>query len=122
VFSFREEFSRLRGRLSPAHGIPLPFLAHLIGAVVASRWRLTSINAEFAVSPTYPPLLAVPADISDEMLKPIFSYRSKGRISALSYLHPNGAALCRSSQPKPGVLGARCPQVRHLLIRLCLLR
>lgn len=54
-----------------------------------SQWRFTTINDSFAFSPTYPRLLAVPSKISDNVLRHIGTFRSKVRIPALSYVHPN---------------------------------
>ena len=71
-------------------------------------WRVTYINAAYEECPTYPNKLIVPATISDEELKEVFSYRSKGRVPALTYYHLNGAAMTRSSQPMPGMTYKTC--------------
>jgi hypothetical protein len=58
------------------------------------------VNAEYRVSETYPHQFIVPAIISDEVLKIVALYRSKGRLPVLSWINPqNNAALLRSSQP-----------------------
>ncbi|KAM3415627.1 hypothetical protein BST61_g9148 [Cercospora zeina] len=80
-----------------------------------SAWRLTSINQDYAFSPTYPSVLCVPANISDNLLKYGGPYRSKSRIPALTYLHSNGGSITRSSQPMPGLAGKRNPQDERLV-------
>lgn len=58
-------------------------------------------------SPTYPPVVAVPRQASDEMLAAVCAHRSKARIPILCYFHQaSGASITRCSQPLTGVLGA----------------
>lgn len=60
--------------------------------------------------------MAVPAQITDEQLKKIGAFRSKGRIPVCIWLHSkNGAALLRSSQPMVGMTRSRCVQDEQLL-------
>ena len=67
-------------------------------------WRLTQANKNYEVCPTYPSLLAVPAQISDDVLRVASTFRTKSRLPSLSWVHPtSGACLCRSSQPKVGL-------------------
>jgi myotubularin-related protein 6/7/8 len=67
-------------------------------------------------SPTYPALLAVPAAISDNVLKYAGQYRSRARIPVLSYLHPvNNCTITRSSQPMAGFRGNRSIQDEKLV-------
>ncbi|KAL3320051.1 Myotubularin- protein 2 [Cichlidogyrus casuarinus] len=71
--------------------------------IVVNGWKITNINADFKLSETYPPVLAVPKDASDELLKEVAKCRSKGRIPVLSWLHPvSKASLTRASQPLVG--------------------
>lgn len=78
-------------------------------------WRVTDINHDHSYSPTYPHVLCVPQQISDNILKYCGSFRSKARIPALAYLHPNGGSVTRSSQPLVGVQGKRNPQDEKLV-------
>jgi len=56
--------------------------------------------------PTYPNVFVVPADIPDSVLTHAAKFRSKGRISVLSYVHPRThASLTRCSQPLSGISG-----------------
>ncbi len=43
-------------------------------------WRISTVNQEFKLCETYPQLLGVPLATSDEDLKAVASFRSKGRI------------------------------------------
>ncbi len=75
-------------------------------------WRVTHANSSLHrdVCATYPPILAVPQSISDEVVKGAALFRSSGRFPCLSWAPPLGQALrasygfiCRSSQPNVGV-------------------
>merc|ERR1712137_728956 len=60
-------------------------------------------NHNFEISPTYPYEFAIPAAVTDNHLLLSASYRSKNRVPVLSYLHHNGASICRCAQPKKGM-------------------
>ncbi|XP_071411466.1 phosphatidylinositol-3,5-bisphosphate 3-phosphatase MTMR2 isoform X2 [Pithys albifrons albifrons] len=71
-------------------------------------WRLTKINERYELCDTYPAILAVPVNIPDEELKRVASFRSRGRIPVLSWIHPESqATITRCSQPMVGVSGKR---------------
>jgi myotubularin-related protein 6/7/8 len=57
------------------------------------NWRISTINQTYELIPTYPSLLGVPSKISDNTLRHIAKFRSKGRIPSLSYLHTNKVLL-----------------------------
>ena len=79
-------------------------------------WRISTINADYAFSPTYPALLAVPSKISDNTLKYAANFRSRARIPTLSYLHPiNNCTITRSSQPFVGLRMKRSIQDERLV-------
>ena len=68
------------------------------------RWRLSIANDSYKLCPSYPALLAVPEQTSDQRLFLHAAERSKGRFPVLTWLHPDTATpLCRSSQPKSGI-------------------
>ncbi|KAL8720617.1 MAG: hypothetical protein Q9225_002553 [Loekoesia sp. 1 TL-2023] len=82
-------------------------------------WRISKINTDYAFSPTYPALLAVPSTISDNTLNYAGRYRSRARLPALTYLHPvNNCSITRSSQPLVGVRGNRSIQDEKLLLAI----
>ena len=63
---------------------------------------------------TYPQALFVPTCASTVILVGSASFRSKGRLPVLTYLHKNQAALCRCSQPLSG-FSARCVEDEQLM-------
>lgn len=69
------------------------------------EWVLSDINSNYEICDTYPAVLAFPAKCSQDVLKSSASFRSRGRLPALSYLHRNGASITRCSQPKVGLIG-----------------
>lgn len=80
-----------------------------------TAWRISDINHDYQYSETYPSTLCVPRAVSDNMLKYGGSFRSKSRIPALAYLHPNGGSITRASQPLVGFKGKRNPQDEKLV-------
>ncbi|KXJ94407.1 protein-tyrosine phosphatase-like protein [Microdochium bolleyi] len=79
-------------------------------------WRISSLNKDYAFSPTYPGMLVVPSQISDNVIKYAGAYRSRQRIPVLTYLHPlNNCSITRSSQPLVGFRGARSIQDEKLV-------
>ncbi|XP_077661671.1 phosphatidylinositol-3,5-bisphosphate 3-phosphatase MTMR2 isoform X4 [Eretmochelys imbricata] len=71
-------------------------------------WRITKINERYELCDTYPAILVVPVNIPDEELKRVASFRSRGRIPVLSWIHPESqATITRCSQPMVGVSGKR---------------
>ncbi|KAJ1732159.1 phosphatidylinositol-3-phosphatase ymr1 [Coemansia biformis] len=79
------------------------------------HWRFSEANRGFGLCATYPPVLVVPARISDTTLTYAARHRSKGRLPVLSYLHTNGASITRSSQPMVGLKQARSVQDEKLV-------
>eukprot|EP00516_Mucochytrium_quahogii_P008714 CAMPEP_0203765616 /NCGR_PEP_ID=MMETSP0098-20131031/18510_1 /ASSEMBLY_ACC=CAM_ASM_000208 /TAXON_ID=96639 /ORGANISM=" , Strain NY0313808BC1" /LENGTH=660 /DNA_ID=CAMNT_0050661883 /DNA_START=154 /DNA_END=2134 /DNA_ORIENTATION=+ len=72
------------------------------------NWRVSQINNRYDFCPSYPALLVVPINTSDEDLRAVGSFRSKNRIPAFTYYHAvNGGCIWRCSQPKVG-LGNVC--------------
>ncbi|KAJ2742978.1 phosphatidylinositol-3-phosphatase ymr1 [Coemansia sp. BCRC 34301] len=78
-------------------------------------WRFTDVNLGFALCPTYPATLVVPARISDTTLTYAARYRSKSRLPVLCYLHANRASMTRASQPMVGLKQARSVQDEKLV-------
>ncbi|KAI9506483.1 protein-tyrosine phosphatase-like protein, partial [Coemansia spiralis] len=96
VYNPREEFARM-------------------GVTASTMWRFTDCNQKYQLCPTYPPVLVVPARISDTTLMHAAKYRSKRRLPVLCYLHPNQASMTRSSQPMVGLKQARSVQDEKLI-------
>lgn len=69
-----------------------------------SEWRLSYVNKEFAVCPSYPPIVIVPKSIDDEALRKVAAFRHGGRFPVLSYYHKkNGMVSIGSAAPLAGV-------------------
>ena len=70
-------------------------------------WRIKK-NEGFQLCDTYPYLLIVPYFASDDLLRKVANFRSKGRLPVLSWANPrNEASIVRCSQPLVGVSGKR---------------
>jgi len=79
-------------------------------------WRITDSNLDYGLCDTYMKVLAVPATVTDEQLHKVKEFRSRARLPALSWRHPETkASLTRCSQPKVGMTGARCVEDEQLL-------
>lgn len=71
-------------------------------------WRISKVNAEFKLCPSYPRNLIVPACIDDADLHNVATFRSSRRIPAVVWRHKaTGAIMARCSQPELGWLGWR---------------
>uniref|UniRef100_A0A8C0H827 Myotubularin-related protein 9 n=1 Tax=Chelonoidis abingdonii TaxID=106734 RepID=A0A8C0H827_CHEAB len=83
---------------------------------VTNEWRLSYVNKEFSVCPSYPPAVTVPKSIDDEALRRVATFRHGGRFPVLSYYHKkNGMVMMRSSQPLTGTNGRRCKEDSALI-------
>ncbi|XP_050008115.1 myotubularin-related protein 9 [Alexandromys fortis] len=81
-----------------------------------SEWRLSYVNKEFAVCPSYPPIVIVPKSVDDEALRKVAAFRHGGRFPVLSYYHKkNGMVIMRSGQPLTGTNGRRCKEDEKLI-------
>jgi hypothetical protein len=79
-------------------------------------WRLFEDN--YVLCDTYPAAYLVPAEhrFSDADLAEVASFRSRGRLPVVTWMHPTtGALLVRSSQPQVGLSGRRCDADEQLL-------
>ncbi|RZF46424.1 hypothetical protein LSTR_LSTR012499 [Laodelphax striatellus] len=71
-------------------------------------WKVTKMNESWEVCDSYPAVWAVPAAASDDDLRQVAAFRSRGRVPVLSWIHPESqATLTRCSQPLVGVAGKR---------------
>ncbi|XP_046788029.1 myotubularin-related protein 9-like isoform X1 [Gallus gallus] len=85
-------------------------------ALQTTQWRLSDVNRDFAVCPTYPPAVIVPAAVSEETLRRAARFRQGGRFPVLSYYHSrNGTVMLRSGQPLTGPNRKRCAEDEMLL-------
>ncbi|XP_038052242.1 myotubularin-related protein 9-like isoform X2 [Patiria miniata] len=84
--------------------------------VTGDEWRLSHVNKNFQVCPTYPQTVVVPKAVDDDCIMQAAAFRQGGRFPVLSYLHsPNGTVILRSGQPLPGPNGKRCKEDEKLV-------
>ncbi|XP_072313561.1 myotubularin-related protein 9 isoform X2 [Eucyclogobius newberryi] len=83
---------------------------------LTSLWRLSTVNRDYSVCPSYPPSVIVPKCIDDGTLKKVAKFRQGGRFPVLCYYHQkNGMVIMRSSQPLIGANRKRCGEDERLL-------
>ncbi|KAF5188975.1 Phosphatidylinositol-3-phosphatase myotubularin-1 [Thalictrum thalictroides] len=83
-------------------------------------WRISGINSNYTMCPTYPSSLIVPKYISDEEVQQACTFRAKCRLPVLSWCHSgNGAVIARSSQPSVGIMNSRSTADEKLVAALC---
>ncbi|KAF4073484.1 hypothetical protein AMELA_G00259180 [Ameiurus melas] len=79
-------------------------------------WRISKVNDRYELCDSYPATLVVPVTVTDDELRRVATFRARGRIPVLSWLHPQSqAAVVRSGQPMSGVSGKRCRDDEKLL-------
>lgn len=72
-------------------------------------WRLSSLNSDFTVCPSYAAMLVVPKHITDEEIISSAVFRDGGRFPTISYRHEtNGTIMLRSSQQTSTPSMRRC--------------
>ncbi|TDH72007.1 hypothetical protein CCR75_001032 [Bremia lactucae] len=71
-------------------------------------FRITHVNSNYKVSPTYPWSFIVPASVSDGELRKISVFRARGRVPVVTYCHDNKAIIARCAQPLIGLRRNRC--------------
>lgn len=75
---------------------------------ITETWKITKINENYELCDSYPAILVVPSAASEDDLRQVAQFRSRGRIPVLSWLHPESqASLTRCAQPLVGVPGKR---------------
>uniref|UniRef100_A0A8C5LS43 Myotubularin n=1 Tax=Leptobrachium leishanense TaxID=445787 RepID=A0A8C5LS43_9ANUR len=85
-----------------------PIMEYRRQGIPNESWRISRINERYGLCDTYPALLVVPVNISDEELKRVSNFRARDRVPVLSWIHPESqAAIIRCSQPLVGVNGKR---------------
>lgn len=82
---------------------------------VSDQWRISDINKNFEVCPTYPQRIIVPLSITDQMIYKSSDFRRGGRFPVLSYCHHNGRVVMRSSEPLIGSSNRRCKEDEKLI-------
>ncbi|GFR98384.1 myotubularin-related protein 9 [Elysia marginata] len=79
-------------------------------------WRISYVNKDYKVCPTYPQAVFVPKSVEDETIIKAATFRQGGRFPVLSYYHKDSkTVLMRSSQPLSGPNGKRCKEDERLV-------
>ena len=72
--------------------------------VLESGWRMYDGNNSYEEIPSYPQIIYVPEELSDDDIYRVTAQRSSGRVQALVWIHPTTKTpLLRSSQPLAGM-------------------
>mgnify|MGYP001080270025 CR=1 FL=1 len=80
-----------------------------------SPWRITELNEDYKLAPTYPPRCIVPERINDEDVRNVAKFRSHRRFPTIVWKHVNGAVIARSSQPEVGWLFWRSKEDERMI-------
>ncbi|KAL1132090.1 hypothetical protein AAG570_010048 [Ranatra chinensis] len=78
-------------------------------------WRISHINNDFSICPSYPKSVIVPKSIDDETLIAASRFREGGRFPVLSYKHEGSAVVMRCGQPLAGPNNRRCKEDERLI-------
>uniref|UniRef100_A0A3P9DL91 Myotubularin related protein 1a n=1 Tax=Maylandia zebra TaxID=106582 RepID=A0A3P9DL91_9CICH len=79
-------------------------------------WTISKINSTYELCDTYPSILVIPTNITDEDIKRVAVFRAKHRIPVLSWIHPESqATIVRCSQPLVGPSDRRCKEDERFL-------
>jgi hypothetical protein len=79
-------------------------------------WRISTVNATYDVSPSYPSVLVVPSNVDDDLLISSASFRSRGRFPTLVWRNClNNCSITRCSQPCVGISQSRNLQDEFLI-------
>ncbi|MCJ8736497.1 hypothetical protein PDJAM_G00013120 [Pangasius djambal] len=103
-------------RLSDPWGLSSPEQEYTQTERLWDRWRLSKVNSDFSVCPSYPGAVIVPSSVDDDTLVKAARFRQGGRFPVLCYCHHrNGMVIMRSSQPMTGANRKRCREDELLL-------
>ncbi|XP_077235891.1 phosphatidylinositol-3-phosphatase myotubularin-1-like isoform X2 [Tasmannia lanceolata] len=113
------EYLRLLG--SGSHHVSSSAIEDGSFSVSNQSWRISGVNSNYTMCPTYPFSLIVPKCISDEEVVQASTFRARCRLPVISWCHPGtGAVLARSSQPLVGLMmNSRSNADENLVAALC---
>uniref|UniRef100_A0A6I8SSM3 phosphatidylinositol-3,5-bisphosphate 3-phosphatase n=1 Tax=Xenopus tropicalis TaxID=8364 RepID=A0A6I8SSM3_XENTR len=87
-----------------------------MGFDLQNAWRVSEINNNYKLCPSYPQKLLVPVWITDKELENVASFRSWKRIPVVVYRHTRtGAVIARCSQPEISWWGWRNADDEYLV-------
>ncbi|XP_063812263.1 myotubularin-related protein 4 isoform X2 [Pseudophryne corroboree] len=87
-----------------------------MGFDIQNAWRVSEINNNYKLCPSYPQKLLVPVWITDKELENVATFRSWKRIPVVVYRHTRtGAVIARCSQPEISWWGWRNADDEYLV-------
>ncbi|XP_077052249.1 myotubularin-related protein 1b isoform X2 [Siphateles boraxobius] len=110
AFKYREKF--------PEDGWKIydPIAEYKRQGIPNESWIISKVNSSYEVCETYPALLVLPSNVSEDELKRVAAFRAKRRFPVLSWIHPESqAAIVRCSQPQVGPSDRRCREDERYL-------
>lgn len=60
-----------------------------------TAWRLSTVNEDYSVCPSYPPAVIVPKGVDDDTLRRAARFRQGGRFPVLCYYHQKNGMVRR---------------------------
>uniref|UniRef100_A0A671QG75 phosphatidylinositol-3,5-bisphosphate 3-phosphatase n=1 Tax=Sinocyclocheilus anshuiensis TaxID=1608454 RepID=A0A671QG75_9TELE len=79
-------------------------------------WIISKVNSSYEVCETYPALLVLPSNVTEDELKRVAAFRAKRRFPVLSWIHSESqAAIVRCGQPQVGPTDRRCREDERYL-------
>ncbi|XP_061566661.1 myotubularin-related protein 1a isoform X2 [Cololabis saira] len=79
-------------------------------------WTFSKMNGAYELCDTYPSLLVIPTNVTEDDIRRVAAFRAKHRIPVLSWIHPETqATVVRCSQPLVGPSDRRCKEDERLL-------
>ncbi|XP_069580778.1 myotubularin-related protein 1a isoform X7 [Brachyistius frenatus] len=79
-------------------------------------WTISKMNITYELCDTYPSVLVVPTNITEEDIRRVAVFRGRHRIPVLSWIHPESqASIVRCSQPLVGPSDRRCKEDERFL-------
>ncbi|KAM4795171.1 phosphatidylinositol-3,5-bisphosphate 3-phosphatase MTMR4 [Rhinophrynus dorsalis] len=102
----------------PGDHVKFRFQMELVrmGFDLQNAWRVSEINNNYKLCPSYPQKLLVPIWITDQQLENVASFRSWKRIPVVVYRHTRtGAVIARCSQPEISWWGWRNADDEYLV-------
>uniref|UniRef100_A0A672RP72 phosphatidylinositol-3,5-bisphosphate 3-phosphatase n=1 Tax=Sinocyclocheilus grahami TaxID=75366 RepID=A0A672RP72_SINGR len=84
--------------------------------VLMYLWIISKVNSSYELCETYPTLLVLPSNVTEDELKRVAAFRAKRRFPVLSWIHPESqAAIVRCGQPQVGPSDRRCREDERYL-------
>ncbi|KAI6240215.1 BMA-MTM-9, isoform c [Aphelenchoides fujianensis] len=87
-----------------------------LSLAAGDRWRISAINKNFEVCPSYPERVIVPRTVRDDHLRISATYRDSSRFPVLAYFHvASQSSIMRCGQPLVSPTSRRCKEDESVL-------